>query len=93
MFVCLFVFYSNLLNSHFYFYSFKVYYSMGDFLNLESVSILEVKGTEGGVTLSGLTPNTSYSLRVEAYTETNRVLEVAEVHTATLPGLKFSCYS
>ena len=62
-------------------------YSSSASLDFDTAFIIAVNGTAKELLLTGLTPDTLYTLRVEGYTTTNRVLIIGEIQAATIPGL------
>ena len=63
---------------------FQVLYDNGDSFN--SLNTVLIDGKQTNAVISGLAPDTTYTIRVEALTETNKLLEVGEILVTTDTG-------
>ena len=55
--------------------------------SLDTLNIVEVDGMQKNIRISGLEPGATYSIRVEAVTETDKLLQVGKIQITTKGGL------
>ena len=66
---------------------FETYLQVFSTSDIMSFNTLKVGGMQTTTVISGLEPDTTYTIRVEAVTTDSKLLEVGEIEVTTVKGL------
>ena len=67
-----------------YYNMFQVLYDNGDSFN--SLNMVLINCMQCNTVILRLAPDTTYTIRVEAVTKSNKLLEIGEIHVTTILG-------